>query len=377
MNCTLLCMKGMIFMNEGSGDHWIPRLSTNLVIGPNRWNGKQMVSDIAITGQERIIQIGLLERCILEAVDGHRSVADIYHYIGAQNLKISEEKITAVLNKFAFFGIVNRPFALRRGTQDEDNRAMLPPQVQSDQIPLSGHRFSLLTLWKHDELFNSKFGFPLILICGVGSILALVVLFPAVMSTLRKATWLQWAIGVLIAICWNSLVTILHENSHASLFYRESSRIPFLALMKMGFLIMPNTHMPGFSLLRTGAKVRIAAIGPLTSLSLMFVPVLFYYWQPDSWIGVISAISIGLGTIIILLSCSPLPNTDMTRLIEALIGVDQIQQVATYSMTGKYKVPGSLPLRTRIGIRIYPLLLLLTVVCWAAAVVWAIWLVFH
>ena len=94
---------------------WVPRLNPLLRVGPPRWNGTAIVTDIGIDGEERLIEIGLAERCVLDEVDGSRDVSTIASELSAKGMPVDTTRIVGVLNRFAYVGAVERPFSMKAG----------------------------------------------------------------------------------------------------------------------------------------------------------------------------------------------------------------------------------------------------------------------
>ncbi len=354
---------------------WIPEQHEALRIGPPLWNGKTMISDIALVGDERLVEIGLVERFILTAVDGRRSIPEIREHLSEQGLDLAENRVTGVLNKFAFFGAVKRPFAIRSGVEGIDRSASRGPAVRKDQLAGNRRSGGLLTLWRHMGWMGTAAVSMAVFVAGAGALGLLLHTVPKALSLLTEAVWGQWLLALPVALLWTLLVTLLHENSHAAVFNRLAGNGPFLALTRFGIVLMPNTHMPGFSLLRPRDKAHVIAVGPAVSMVCSLMPVTVFLVSGAETLKVVAALCLCLDALIVCLGISFFPNTDATRLVEAGAGVDQIQAVAFRSLMRTYAVPASLSLRSRLAIWIYPVLLLVTCSMWLAVVLWAFQLI--
>ncbi|MDO5049895.1 MAG: hypothetical protein Q4D87_08450 [Actinomycetaceae bacterium] len=354
---------------------WVPSQEPQLELGPARWNGTTVVSDVSVEGAQRLIGIGLVERLVLEQVDGKQSVADIQQSLQEDGVALPESKIVTVLNKFAFFGIIQRPFAVAHGTRQVDAASLHGPTAREDQVTASKQQGGFLSLWKQMPRLGTKPVFTILAILAVVGVGALVVTVPYAFAVLKNAELPYIAIGVVSAILWSTIVTITHENAHAAVFNAYSNREPYLALTRFGIILMPNTHMPGISLMQSKRKIAVIAAGPLTSLMLAIVPVAFFWASETQNVQTIIATCVLLDAIIIGLGISFFPNTDATRILETASGVDQIQAVATRTLTRKYRLPSSLPKKTRVAVRAYPVLLLATIGIWLAVIGWAIRLI--
>lgn len=350
---------------------WIPRKHAALRMGPPRWNGETMISDIGLHGTERLVEIGLIERFILTAVDGRRGIAEIAEFLAEQGIDLPEQRVMGVLNKFAFFGAVERPFTIGSGVQDIDRLAARGPSLREDQFARGPHARGLPALWRLMGWMAGGIAVAITCIVGLAALGLLIHTVPAAGAALAAASGVQWLVALPIALGWTLLVTFLHENSHAAVFHSSGGGTPFLALTRFGIILMPNTHMPGFSLLSTAAKVRVIAIGPAVSMICSLVPVAIFAQFDQPLVRMIAAVCLCLDALVICLGISFFPNTDASRLLEVCVGVDQIQMVAFRALMRKSSVPASLPLRSKLAIRIYPVLLLATSAMWLAVVLWA------
>lgn len=356
---------------------WVPEHREGLRLGPPRWNGRMMITDVGLAGESRLVEIGLIERLVIDSVDGSRGVGQIVGRLAEQGLVVPEAQVVGILNKFAFFGFVERPFLTRSGVEEIDSRAAQGPAMRDDQLARGQRARGPLSLWRRMGWIGQAWiSAPVYGLAAIALVL-LVLTIPDALSTLRSAPAAQLAFALALGCLWSLLVTLLHENSHAAVFNRLADSAPFLALTRFGIILMPNTHMPGFSLLEPRDKAKVIAIGPAVSLVNSLVPIAVFLTAGDELLRVVAAFCVCLDALIIFLGISPFPNTDATRLLEAVSGVDQIQAVAFRSLIRRYQVPASLPLRTRVAIRIYPVLLAAACLMWLAVVVWVLRLTFQ
>lgn len=352
---------------------WTPRPAEDIAVGPPRWTGTAVVTDISHHGQERIITVGLIERMLLEAMDGERDVLALGEALAAEDVEVPEQKLFQILNKFAVYGIVERPFAADRGPAEVQKDGSQRPTTPRDSSVAKGSAGGLFTAWRHLGWMASTAAFTTIVLLGILGAAGLALSVPGALTEVTSNPhWGVLALCAAAAVCWHMIVTMLHENAHAGTFYRRSGRAPYLGVTRFGIIPLPNTHLSGLSLLPMGGKAQIIAVGPAVSAVLALIPV--SVWQlsePGSWLNQMAAISVCIEIIVLALGVSPFPNTDGTRLLETWSGVDQIQMVAFRTLTRKYRLPTALPLRTRVMVRIYPILLVLTLMGWVLAAVWA------
>ncbi|GAA1452412.1 hypothetical protein GCM10009618_09930 [Nesterenkonia lacusekhoensis] len=356
---------------------WTPRPTEDLVIGPARWTGTAMVTDVSQTGEERIITIGLIERMLLEAMDGERDVVALQEALAADDVEVPIQKLFQLLNKFAMYGIVERPFTTDQGLSHVDAGKKEAPSTLEDSAVARGSAGGLFTLWRHLGWLGHPAMFTVLMLLGVLGAMGLGLSVAAAWEELfTDPHWGLLAASAALAILWHTVVTLLHENAHAGTFHRHGGRRPFLGVTRFGIIPLPNSHLSGLSLLPRGKKAQIIAAGPAVSAALALVPVAV--WQlsePGSWLHQLAALSVCLETVVLALGLAFFPNTDGSRLLETWAGADQIQQVAFRTLSGKNPLPAALPTRTRVLVRVYPILLVLTLLAWVLAAVWATWLV--
>ncbi|MDO4253364.1 MAG: hypothetical protein Q4C74_09030 [Rothia sp. (in: high G+C Gram-positive bacteria)] len=357
--------------------NWVPKKQSQLELGPARWNGTAIISDLCVGGSERLISIGLVERLILERVDGKKSVGDIEQCLQADGLGLPNGKLFTTLNKFAFFGVIERPFTVKQGTRQVDAQSRQAPSARNNQVTSVSRQRGILALWKTLPWLASETAFTLLAIFGIASFVALSITVPSALLAIKSSQFIYVAMGIFVAVSWLTLVTFTHENAHAAVFNAYSKREPYLALARFGILPMPNTHMPGISLMQPKHKVAVIAAGPLVSMLLATIPITLFWSIEIPELQTIAAICILIDVIIIGLSISFFPNTDATRILETISGVDQIQAVSFNILTRKYKLPSSLPGKTRVAVCAYPVLLLVAIGTWLAAVGWAIRLILN
>lgn len=350
---------------------WVPRLNPLLRVGPPRWNGTAIVTDIGIDSEERLIEIGLAERCVLDEVDGSRDVSTIASELSAKGMPVDTTRIVGVLNRFAYVGAVERPFSMKAGLADIDWAANEGQRVRPDQIAGAADSGAGLGLWRKLTFLAHPVVFGILVVAGIAGAAFLAINLSDALATVLDATVWQAILAGVAAVVWTGAVTMLHESGHGALFHHESTRSPFLALTRFGLILMPNTHMPGFSLLGARERARVLAAGPLVSMVFAALPVVLFVTVDEPQVRIIAAMCMCFDALIIALGISPFPNTDATRLIEAWVGVDQLQAVAFRTLVGKYSLPAGLPLRSKVAIRLYPVLLLVTIALWLAVIVWA------
>jgi len=76
----------------------------------------------------------------------------------------------------------------------------------------------------------------------------------------------------------------------------------------------------------------------------------------------VAAVALVVDALVVSLSLSFFPNTDGTRILEAISSVDQLQAVAFRTLFGTIRLPRALPAVTRTVVRVYPVLLVATVI---------------
>lgn len=342
-------------------DSWRPVLVEGFQLGGARWNGEQMVSDASVAGQRRIVRVGLRERLILESIDGERTVAQLHAALTAQGLSVSSVVVVASLNRFLLFGLVQRPFTVAMPSiEDVDARADVAAENLSevwaaDAKPRASSRaLGILASWP-------SFLVALLVAATVAAV-AVAAASGAVVA-LTHADRPLWILpAVIIAIVWNFGVTLMHEGAHMGAFRALSGRSARLSVTRLGIVPMMNTQLDGVGLLSPGQRLRVVASGPLVSVCALVVPWAVYALAPEaSLLQLVGAAALVLDLAIVALALSFFPNTDGSRILEAIASIDQIQAVAFRTMSGRYRLPRGLPLVTRAMVRIYPALLAATV----------------
>lgn len=365
-------------MNTDSIDtehSWRPQLTDGLMIGPPRWTGSAMVTDVSGRNDERVIKLGVLERLALRTVDGSRDVEAIQAKLAQEDLELPLGKLYAMMNQFAVYGLLERPFATSSGVADLDAGRSERPSVRDDSTVLDSSAGGLAATWSRTGWLGNPAAF--VLVCAVGLMGLTGLIWSVPQGWIEIATeprWIGLALSVPIALAWHLVVTFAHESSHAALFHRFSARQPRLGVTRFGIVPLPNSQLSGLSLIATGQKARVIIIGPAVSSALSLAPVaLLFVTESGSWAHQLAAVSVCLEALVIGLGVSFFPNTDATRVLETWAGVDQIQQVAFGTLVGRYSLPQALPKSTRFWVRIYPILLVLTILAWALAIAWAGW----
>lgn len=345
-----------------SGAQWRPALVDGFQMGPARWNGEAVLGDVSVAGQRRILRIGLRERLIIEKIDGRRTVADIRTSLGEDGARSTSADVAASLNRMLAFGILQRPFEMEaQGLRTLDARAADPAR-------------SLRGVWAADSdggVLRSMLGrlsrwpvFLLAALCGVAIAGGAMVAVPTVIRVITGvgSAWTATA-AVLIAIVWNLAVTLLHEVAHVGTFRALSDRTARISVTRLGAIPMLNTQLDGIGLLRPSEKLRVVASGPLLSLIALAAPLTLLTLAPaGSFWSVVAAVALAVDLLVVGLSLSFFPNTDGTRVLEAISSVDQLQAVAFRTLFGSNRLPRALPAVTRIIVRVYPVLLVATVI---------------
>lgn len=342
-------------------DPWRPMLVEGFQLGSARWNGEQMVSDASVVGQSRIMRLGLRERLILESIDGRRTVSDIHAALTAQGLAAPPDVVVASLNRFLAFGLVQRPFTLATPSIEAlDARADVAAENLS-KVWAAGSREGGPS--RARAALASWLAFVLALLAAGAVAIVAAGAAPAAVIALTHATRPLWLVfAVLIAILWNFGVTLAHEGAHMGVFRALSGRSARLSVTRLGIVPMINTQLDGVGLLSPGARVRVVATGPLVSICAVILPsTVFALAAEGSLLQLIGAVALTLDLAIAALALSFFPNTDGSRILEAIASIDQIQAVAFRTISGRYRLPRGLPLVTRAMVRAYPVLLAATV----------------
>lgn len=356
---------------------WVPSPADDLVIGPLRWTGTAVVTDVSHAYAERIITLGLIERMLLDMMDGERDVHELRAALTSDSIDVSTERLFQILNKFALYGIVQRPFTSVRGAVASDVTEGGDRAVLEDSAATRRFGDGLLNAWQHLGWLSRPVPYIMLLVLGLLGAAGLAFSVPdALAESTTNPSWAGLGLCTVVAVCWHLCVTLLHENAHAGTFHRISGRRPQLGVIGFGVIPLPNSRLSGLLLLSSWRRAQIIAAGPAVSAALALVPVAV--WQlseQGTWLNQLAALSVCLEAAVLALGVSFFPNTDGSRLLEAWALVDQIQQVAFRTLTGKNPLPAALPTHTRLLVRVYPILLALTFVVWVLAAVGAIRLV--
>lgn len=334
---------------------WRPRLAAGAQVGPPRWDGQQILTDVSVAGQERILRVGLRERMVIDLVDGTRTVPEMGAEIARQGLPLPEQVIGATVNRLLAFGLVERPFTMSAPTLDAfDRRAAVGADNLSEVWAARGasarNPFGILAATP-----------VLVLLVAVG-IVAVVVGWTSAGSALTAVMAAPPVTGILpalaLAIAWSCGVTLLHEAAHVGTFRTLSGRRARLSVTRLGVVPLMNTQLDGLALLSKGRRLRVVASGPALSMAFVAVPcAVFALAGPGSFLGLVAATALLVDLLVVSLAVSFLPNTDGTRLLEVVASVDQLQAVAFRTLTGRYARPRGLPLVTRVLVGAYPFLL--------------------
>ncbi len=340
---------------------WRPEVAPGVQVGPARWNGEQLRSDASVAGQNRILRLGLRERLILDAIDGRRTVAQIHTSLTDQGLPAPAEVVVASLNRFVAFGLVERPFTVPAPTIEAlDTRAEIAAENLSE-VWATGARSGRASRARSALASWPSFVVALVIAAAVTVLAATA--WPSAVIAVTHLTNPLWLVpAAVLAVVWNLGVTLAHEGAHMSTFRALSERSARLSVTRLGVVPMINTQLDGVGLLDPGRKVRVVASGPLVSLLALLVPWAVFVLAPGgSVLELFAAASLLLDLAVVGLALSFFPNTDGSRLLEAVASVDQIQAVAFRTLSRRYRLPRGLPLLTRVAVRVYPVLLSATV----------------
>lgn len=338
---------------------WRPARAIDLELGPAIWDGSRITCDVAREGQARVISIGLRERMIFEELDGERDVRDVLESLHEQGMPITERSLLGTLNQMVVLGLVVRPFQIiSRGIASADATAVREPGGLPEIIAAT--RDTSFQPWRSLRWLGSRVGLSVVAVSAAVSSAIVATAGPTVRASLNKmdADWSLLFI-VLLALCWNMLITLVHEGAHAAAFSRVSSRRPRIAVVRLGILPLANTQLPGLNLLSKRRQAGVVLVGPLVSIALAAIPATGVLAAPPAtFLHGLSIACLLIDVAMIGLSISFFPNTDGTRLVEVLGSVNQIQRVAVGTLLRQLELPTALPRSTRIVVRAYPILLL-------------------
>ena len=361
-------------MNEMPAGVWLPEKNKELQVGPPRWNGTTMVVDASIGTDARILQLGLREQLTLSRIDGAQTPTQIADSLAASSIHLSEQQVWETLNKLAYFGLIYRPYSddVQEVAEADDQRNVEPRTKAEVYVPRVGRA---LSLWTYFISLGSPIVASVVFVFASAGALGIVLNLPQAIDTIAEGR--TPVIGLLaclaIAIVWNLVVMLFHEMAHSGAFYGKSGRTPFLAIVRFGVALLPTSHLPGLNLLRTVQKAEIVVLGPATSLAFALLPAsLVFFADSGSVLRTYGAVSLIVEAVVIAIGLTFIPNADIVRFVETLSGVENLHVTSWRSITGKYKVPAALPVRSKLAIFGYPVLLLLSLVAWAVAATWAI-----
>lgn len=338
---------------------WRPAQAIELELGPAIWDGSRITYDTTREGQARVVSIGLRERMILEELDGERDVHDVHQALQEHGMPITESSLLGTLNQMIVLGLVVRPFQITsRGVTSADSTVDRVPTGLPEIIAAT--RETHFEPWRLLRWLGSGAGVSVVAVAAAISSAIVATASPTAWASLTGSD-VGWSLLllVLLASCWNMLVTLVHECAHAAAFSWISSRRPQIAVVRLGILPLANTQLPGLNLLSKRKQAHVVLVGPLVSIALAAIPAAGVLAAPPAtFLHNVSVACLLIDVAVIGLSISFFPNTDGTRLVEVLGSVNQIQRVAVGTLLRQLELPTALPLSTRIAVRAYPILLL-------------------
>lgn len=347
---------------------WAPTLDEDLLVGPPRWNGSTMVADLGLAPQHKILQVGLVEQLVLEQINGDRTPSEITEALNNDGLAITEQQVWGVINKLAVNGIISVPF-MPSGPNAGEPRAM-PASADGVYVPKN---FKVLNLWRSCGWLGKLPVIALVLIAGLAGAGLLAWSVPGALEAATNLEFLPFVGFFALALVWDLVVMLMHETAHSGSFYGMSGRPARLAVARFGIIFLPNSQLPGVNLLPRWKKVLIILMGPGMALAFALIPVaVFHFCDPGTAWHSAAAVIILVETVIIGLGLTFLPNSDATRLVETITGVEDLHVTSFKAIGGSQKAPRSLATRSRLAIYGYPGLLLLSLLAWVVAIAWAV-----
>ncbi|WP_123292372.1 hypothetical protein [Curtobacterium sp. PhB78] len=337
-------------------------MAKQIQIGPARWNGEHLVTDIALAGERRIVRVGIRERMVLDLIDGRRCASEITLVLERMGLSVTRSSTRDVINRLITFGFIERPFvASAESLTAMDARAHVAASnlraVWASTIGTSRP----MDRWTKSMIATP--GLVIFLAVAVSMCVAAAVSVTAAIAAVQQlqAGWV--VLAVIASILWSLGVTLMHEWFHASAFRVLGGRTGRVSITRLGVFPLLNTQLDGFGLLSRPDRLRVIVIGPLVSLSLLAVPLLtFALARHGSELEAIAGAVLLVDVLVLALGLSCLPNTDGIRILESFTLVDQLHSVAFRTLIRRNRLPTALPLLARVAVRSYPILPVATVV---------------
>ncbi|MDR1634085.1 MAG: hypothetical protein LBS27_04020 [Bifidobacteriaceae bacterium] len=341
-----------------------------------------MTAEIALAGEARTWNAGLLELLVLESIDGERDIPAIAAHVSERTGRAVETGMVGqVVGRLAVNGIVQRDLgveteSMRQADARSDEAAKAMDGVERIDQGLFGTLSS--AMWKLGRRL------PTVGIASVaaGAALAAVALFAvnadvylAALRAVRHGRAADAVIALVACLAWQLLVIVAHEFAHGLTFSSINIRRPVLALTKVGRRTLPNTQLDGLWLVpSTARRLAVVAVGPLISISSAIVPAaVLVVTAPSSLLADWAVFALSMEILMAVLNLGPFRYSDGTRLIESWARCRNLPALAVARVVAKQPLRAGVPRRARRAIAAYlPASGLSSLLLLAAAALWVL-----
>jgi len=345
---------------------WRPTLKSDLSVGPNLWSGRTLISSVGVAHSDRLIELGLQERLIMEALDGQRTLTEACDHIAEATAgAIAVDVCARTINTFLRYGLLELPYAAQNGSR----LGWESGPDESETSPRAAD-YSLSTAPAEWVRRASRFVAPktTVIALGLAGLAGLVLtvwLGPDLVADLTAVhiTGVWWTLlAVVLGAVWQVLVLVGHELAHALVFAKFSDRSPGFAIVRLNaYFYSPASRMIGFTLIvEKWKRLLILGAGPALSAAATLVPVLVWIASNSVEVRQAASVALAMAWLFIVLGLLPVPNTDGTRILATIADIGDLPAAAQAHWTAKRTgrpgggLPKSLPRVTRIVSRHYP-----------------------
>lgn len=350
--------------------------AAGLKIGPMRWDGDRLVTEVAKGSNGRIYDLDPEEARVLRALSAPGDMAAVRRRLGYDvSMDLVEAEAEEVIDDLLLCGLIEEPAGSSAMVQEHDDAHPLGPRSFLDEEPASIAQIldSLAEgMWRMASL--TPLWITAVVAVGVGAFfvpVATIAQWDQLVAVARGAMAqppLMIMMVVVGVVAWHLLSRIGHEFSHGAAFVRlTGGRRPILVHKSPDTWIRPVVILDGLGLLAPPWRpVAVVLAGPLFTLAAVCVPLTAALHGPgllSAW-GAL-AVLVELTTVILCLI--PFPNTDGTHVLEVLSATSHLPVAAVQAWRG-VPLAEELPLVTRLAVRYYAVFLMVALVI---ALVWS------
>jgi hypothetical protein len=345
---------------------WRPTLKNDLSVGPNLWSGRTLISSVGVAHSDRLVELGLRERLIMEALDGERTLTEACNHVAEATAgAIAVDVCARTINTFLRYGLLEPPYAAqsdsRLGWDSGSDAGDTSPRAADYSLRIAPAEW----VRRASRFVAPKTTVVALALAGLAGLVLSIWFGPGLVADLTAVhtTGVWWTLlAVVIGAVWQVLVLVGHELAHALVFAKFSDRSPGFAIVRLNaYFYSPASRMVGFTLIvERWKRLLILAAGPALSAAATLVPLAVWISSTSVELRQTASVALGIAWLFIVLGLLPVPNTDGTRILATIADIGDLPAAAQARWTAKRTgqptggLPKSLPWVTRTVVRYYP-----------------------